>query len=160
MSAHNVKFKIESLDEENGQAVVRLINPYGPISTGSKTLAELSTTVDVPTGDRNSDGSVVFQSETFPPENPNDDLVYNYDIPLNVDGTMYDLAQFTDFIKTQYPIYMFREQNSRRVGVIDPALKATVGEEVNIEVEEIIEEPSVPPAEEPVEVMVSVLEII
>jgi hypothetical protein len=55
---------------------------------------------------------------------------------------------------------MFREQNSRRVGVIDPALKATVGEEVNIEVEEIHEEPSVPPAEEPVEVMVSVLEII
>lgn len=160
MTAHNVKFKIESIDEENGQAVVRSINPYGPIETGSKTIEELSTTVEVPTGDLNLDGSVVFQSETFLPENPNEDLIYNYDIPLNVDGTMYDLAQFTDFIKIQYPMYMFREQNSRRGGVVDPALKDIVGKEVTIEVEEIIEAPPVPPAEEPVEVMVSVLEII
>lgn len=126
----DVKIKIEDINEEEGTIVVRFINPYGVIATGEKTMEDFRHVAVRPTGNYDSEGQPITFEEEWYDENPNADIVFNYDIPLDENGNMYDKQQFIDWIMLQFPHDMVVKKDTRRRNAVDPALMAMVGSEV------------------------------
>jgi hypothetical protein len=131
MSHIDVKIKIERVDEENGCIEVSFINPYGDIETGKKTLEDFRHTSERPSGNFTSDGDPIMIIDEWYDDNPNGDITYNYDIPVDENGNMYNRQQFLDWIALQYPHDMIVDTTTRRQNVVDPELVAMAGQEIN-----------------------------
>lgn len=153
----DVKIKIEDINEEEGTVVVRFINPYGVIETGEKTMEDFRHVSVQPTGNFDDKGQPLTFEEVWYDENPNADIVFNYDIPLDENGDMYNKQQFLDWIILQFPHDMVVKKDVRRRNPIDPQLVAMVGEEVEGRL--ILGEPEEPVEESLVEDVVVVQDV-
>jgi len=128
-------FKFERIDQENGSCTVRFINPYGVIETGEKTLDDFKEIINVPTGSFELDGTpITVQREIITNDNPNEDLVYAYDIPINNDGTYITGDDLVDYIAKQYPFYVFDSKQKRKVAPKRTDLDQLSTQEFNIEI--------------------------
>lgn len=131
----NTLFKIESIDQENGQIVIRFINPYGVIETGQKTYEDFEVTEQVYTGEKDSDGNRITKPHTYMSDpNPNRDIILNYDIPLYDDKTFYNKNDLLEWIAKLYPASTFEDMNTRNSANPISELDDLVGSEHNINV--------------------------
>lgn len=127
-------FKFETIDQENGSCTVRFINPYGVIETGEKTLDDFKEIINVPTGSFELDGTpITVQREIITNDNPNEDLVYAYDIPINNDGNYISGDDLVDYIAKQYPFYVFESKQARKNAPVRTDLNQLSAQEFNIE---------------------------
>ena len=134
MTTKTSLFKFESIDQENGSCTVRFINPYGVIETGEKTLDDFKEIVNVPTGSFQLDGTpITVQREIITNDNPNEDLVYAYDIPMNNDGSYISGDDLVDYIAKQYPFYVFESKQARKNAPVRTDLNQLSAQEFNIE---------------------------
>lgn len=134
MTTKTSLFKFESIDQENGSCTVRFINPYGVIETGEKTLDDFKQIVNVPTGSFELDGTpVTVQREVITNDNPNEDLVYAYDIPINDDGSYISGNDLIDYIAKQYPFSVFEFKQKRKIAPKRTDLDQLSAQEFNIE---------------------------
>lgn len=130
----NSLFKFENIDVEKTQAVVRFINIYGPIYTKEKTIDDFKKTIRFHTGSFKKDGSPIMETrEEIINDNPNEDIIFSYDIPLNEDGSLYTPEQLVEYIAKQYPESVFENLNKRKKAVKDARLNELVGQDFNIE---------------------------
>jgi hypothetical protein len=109
-------FKFESIDQINGQCIVRLINPYGPIQLGTCSLDDFLIEIEVDTNDFDLEGNRIKEKRmVMNTDNPNEDLVYSYDIPVNSDGNFISAEALTEHIAKQYPHDYFETVYSRKL---------------------------------------------
>lgn len=109
-------FVFEEIDLQNGSCVIRFINPHGVIETKQKTLNDFKQMIDVPTGSFELNGKpITRKKEIIINDNPNDDLIYSLDIPLNGAGEYIDLDDLVDYVARQYPddIFIRKHQTSK-----------------------------------------------
>lgn len=129
-------FKIEKIDQEKGHCVVRFINKYGPIETGEKTLDDFKIMIEYNTGSFYANGAPIMSTqEQIVNNNPNEDIIYNYDIPLNLDGTFISANSLVDFLAKQYPESVFEDMNKRKKASKIEEYNQLINQEFNIEIE-------------------------
>jgi hypothetical protein len=109
-------FKFESIDQINGQCIVRLINQYGPIQLGTHTLDDYLVEIEIDTPHFDLEGNRIKEKRmVMSTDNPNEDLVYSYDIPVNSDGDFISAEALTEHISKQYPHDYFETTHSRKL---------------------------------------------
>lgn len=114
MSTKNALFKIESISANTGQCEVRFINKYGPIHTGEKTIEDFKQYIEVPTGTIKDDGTPVTETKViFLTDNPNEDFVWNIDIPI-ANGVFITGDDLLEHIANHYPYDIFDQMNARK----------------------------------------------
>lgn len=129
-------FKIEHIDQEKGHCVVKFINKYGPIETGEKTIDDFKKTIEYHTGSLHANGEPIMSSRLeLTNNNPNDDITYNYDIPLNPDGSFISGDELVDFIAKQYPEYVFEEMNKRKNASKRQDYEQLINQQFDVEIE-------------------------
>jgi hypothetical protein len=128
-------FKFENIDQINGQCIVRLINPYGPIQSGEKTLEDFQIEIEVDTTSFDLEGNRIREKRTvMSTDNPNEDLVYAYDIPLDENGNFISAEELANHIARQYPHDQFEAAYSRKQAVQRTDLTALLDVEHEIDV--------------------------
>ena len=108
-------FKFEHIDETNGQCVVRLINPYGPIQLGEKTLDDFLIEVEVDTTSFDLEGNRIKEKRmVMSTDNPNEDLIHSYDIPLNENKEYISAEELANHIAKQFPHDQFETAYNKK----------------------------------------------
>lgn len=108
-------FKFESINQVTGHCIVRMINPYGPIALGEKTLEDFQIEIEIDTNDFDIDGNRIKEKRyVLSTDNPNEDLVYSYDIPLDADGNFISAEALAEHIAKQYPHDYFETTYNRK----------------------------------------------
>lgn len=108
-------FKIEDIDLENGSCTVRFINKNGAIETNKKRIKDFEQLIDVPTGSFNLDGTPIFQKKkVLINDNPNEDLIYSIDIPLNELDEYVEPDELIEHIAKQYPHDIFETIHKKK----------------------------------------------
>jgi len=129
-------FKIQKIDQENGYVEVRFINYLGPIFTGKKTLDDYKTTISVGTGNFTSQGEELTElREIYTNDNPNEDLIYSIDIPIDANGEFLNSDDLLKHIARHYPREQFvRNEKAKQANPrndIDALLNQTFEVEIN-----------------------------
>lgn len=132
----HLKFKFESIDIEKKSIVVRFINPYGPIESGKTTIEELTTHHEIPTGDFYGNGTPIMEKFTTQPDNPNEDIIWNYDIPIDENGNLFDKQKMIDFLSNQNYHNLFDQYKIKQESNIDDELINSINEIIHIEIPE------------------------
>lgn len=129
-------FKIEEINQSNGYCIVRFINKYGPIYTGEKTLEDFLTTIEIPTGDINNDGTIVTTStQVAITDNPNDDSINSVDIPIDVNGQYISSDALLEHIAKHYPHDYFEDMKNRKTALLNSDLNSLVNQHYEITIE-------------------------
>ncbi len=129
-------FKIEHIDQEKGHCVVKFINKYGPIETNEKTIEDFKVSIEYHTGSFYANGDPIMNSRLeLVNNNPNDDITYNYDIPLNNDGSFITGDELIDYIARQYPENVFEEMNKRKNASKRQDYQQLINQEFDIDIE-------------------------
>lgn len=129
-------FKIEQIDQEKGHCVVKFINKYGPIETKEKTIEDFKVAIEYHTGSFYANGNPIMSSRLeLVNNNPNDDITYSYDIPLNADGSYITGDELVEYIAKQYPENVFEEINKRKTASKRQDYQDLINREFNIEIE-------------------------
>jgi len=84
-------FVIEKIDQEKGTCSVRYINALGPIETGKIKKEDVDPSV----------------------ENPNHDIIYVYNLPLDEDGQYFPADALIQHFAAQYPHLEFEVMQMR-----------------------------------------------
>lgn len=101
-------FKVQNINQEFGFVEVRFINFLGPIFTGQKVFDDFKKKIKVPTGSFSLEGEEIFEEkEIMITDNPNEDLIYSIDIPLDENGQFVDQDQLLQHIARHYPREQF-----------------------------------------------------
>jgi hypothetical protein len=135
-------FKFESISLETGQCEVRFINKYGPIYTREKTLEDFKQIIQVPTGSFTAEGVEITKPlEIVTSDNPNEDFVYSFDIPLDAEGNFISEEDLVVYIANQYPHDIFESIYNRKKA--PKTLNVNTLTSANYNVEIVIPDPTV-----------------
>lgn len=135
-------FKIENIDLNNGNVTVRFINKYGPIYTNEKTIEDFMIEVEVPGDTFTQEGvNIPKKEKVLITNNPNDDLVYSVDIPLDQDNKYVPEEQLLQTISMLYPTDQFELYLKKKTAIKNELLENMVGVEYEITINQIPYEP-------------------
>ena len=110
-----ILFEILEILIERSSMTVKFINPYGPIATGKKTESDFIETEQIFTG-KIVDGQKIYNEISHViNDNPNDDLIYNVNIPLNELGEFIKGDELIEHISRHYPENAFKEYNKKEI---------------------------------------------
>jgi len=140
------KFVFDEVDLQNGSVTVRFINPYGVIETGQKTLDDFKTIIQVETGSFLEDGTPIMRpQQIILNNNPNEDLIFAYDIPLDEQEQFVNGDELIEYIARQYPDKDFEDMQKRKTAEPRPDLEQLKTQRFDVEVVRILnEQPSDP----------------
>ena len=131
-------FKIERIDEIQGQVVVKFINKYGDIHTNKKTLEDFYVTEVYETGSFFANGAPILEErQVLNNNNPNEDIIYALNIPLDSEGKFVDEDELLKHIANHYPDNEF-ELNYKRKNAVSrsSSLSHLEGKDFFIELKE------------------------
>jgi hypothetical protein len=128
------KFKILSIDQDKGEAVVCFINKNGPIETGIKTIDDFKRTYEIASGNYYSNGSPIMTTMEAYEDNPNEDLIYNIIIPMTSNTEFMSATDFKSYVAKTYPHEEFEEIEKRKINNIPIEYNNLVDIEENITV--------------------------
>jgi len=115
MHTKNVKFRIHSVDTENGNCLVEYINPYGPVVLGLVKEEDMFEEIQVQDG-VDDKGKPVIVTKRTPHPNPNGNMTLNVNIPVEViDGEKKYIAKdkLLEFIARSAPTHVFEMEQQR-----------------------------------------------
>lgn len=108
-------FKIERIDEIQGQVIVKFINKYGDIFTNKKTLEDFFVIETYETGSFYANGTPILEErQVLNNNNPNEDVIYAVDIPLDSEGKFVDEDTLLKHIANHYPENEFEINHKRK----------------------------------------------
>jgi hypothetical protein len=126
-------FKIEKIDLVNGSCEVRFINPHGPIETKQKQLSDFVEIIDVPTGSFELDGTPITKKmQINTNDNPNDDIIWAIDIPLDENEQYIDSEKLVEYISKQYPHEFFERKRKTILASKNENIKSLEKQEFEI----------------------------
>lgn len=134
MSTNNISpFKIESINLNNGHCIVRFINKYGVIYTGEKTLDDFKSIIEIPSGSFELDGTPIMkQVESINNNNPNEDYIWNIDIPVDENNNFISKDDLITHIAKQYPHDIFENDRRRKTATKDDSILDIIGNDYEI----------------------------
>jgi len=131
-------FSIQSVDLDGGQVEVRFINKHGPIHTKQKTIEDFMVEVEVPGEDIDKNGQKIPKKEkVLTTQNPNDDLIYSVDIPIDENNNFVSEDELIRRISLLYPDDQFETYLKKKTVVKNPQLKTLAGKNYEVTIEPI-----------------------
>ena len=132
---NNSIFKIQRIDQEQGFVEVRFINFLGPIFTGKKNLDDFKTTINVGTGSFTVEGEEITEPhEMHTTDNPNEDLIYSIDIPIDSDGNFLNADDLLQHISRHYPREQFVRNEKAKTAIPRDDINSLLNQTFEIEI--------------------------
>jgi hypothetical protein len=126
-------FSIQNVDLDNGQVEVRFINKYGPIYTKQKTIQDFMVEVEVPGENIDKNGQQIPKKEkVLTTQNPNDDLIYSIDIPIDENNNYVSEDELIRRISLLYPNDQFEAYLKKKTVVKNNQLKTLIGKNYEV----------------------------